>query len=61
MPVNVTPLGSFASGWGDSVVWDDAAQTLHWLDDDGDLDGRLLCIDGIGRVGRPEPRFSLTG
>ena len=27
---------------------------------DGELDGRLLRIDGVGEVGRLEPRFSLT-
>lgn len=26
---------------------------------DGELDGRLLRIDGLGRTGRPEPRFDL--
>ena len=30
------------------------------IDGDGELDGRLLRIDGIGAVGRPEPRFSLS-
>lgn len=29
------------------------------IDGDGDLDGRLLRIDGLGHVGRPEPRVRL--
>ncbi len=28
---------------------------------DGDLDGALLAIDGLGVVGRPEPRFAVRG
>ena len=42
--MDVTRVGSFTLGWGESVVWDDrrgrlyfvdcAARTLHWLDGD---------------------------
>jgi sugar lactone lactonase YvrE len=46
--VQITRVGDFTLGWGESLVWDDrrdrlyfvdcAAQTLHWLDDgDGAL------------------------
>jgi L-arabinonolactonase len=46
--MNVAPVGQFTLGWGESLVWDDrasrlyfvdcAARTLHWLDEDeGDL------------------------
>lgn len=41
--MEITRVGSFTLGWGESVVWDErrrrlyfvdcAAQTLHWLDD----------------------------
>lgn len=43
MELDITPVGSFELGWGESVIWDDvldrlwfvdcAAQTLHWLDE----------------------------
>ncbi len=43
MELEITPVGSFELGWGESLIWDDvrdrlwfvdcAAQTLHWLDE----------------------------
>jgi sugar lactone lactonase YvrE len=44
--MEITRVGSFSLGWGESLVWDEqrqrlyfvdcAAQTLHWLDDGDD-------------------------
>jgi sugar lactone lactonase YvrE len=44
--MDITRIGDFTLGWGESLVWDEqrarlyfvdcAAQTLHWLDDGGD-------------------------
>lgn len=51
--VEITRIGSFILGWGESVVWDDrrqrlyfvdcAASTLHWLDDGATVPERLAC------------------
>lgn len=44
--MDITPVGTFTLGWGESLIWDDerarlwfvdcAVQTLHWLDDEED-------------------------
>lgn len=46
--MEISPVGTFTLGWGEGIVWDDrrnrlwfvdcAASTLHWLDDDDDIE-----------------------
>jgi sugar lactone lactonase YvrE len=54
--IEITRIGEFVLGWGESLVWDErrsrlyfvdcAARTLHWLDGlDGDLDGTLSTLE----------------
>jgi sugar lactone lactonase YvrE len=47
--MEITPVGSFRTGWGESLIWDEtrarlwfvdcATSTLHWLDDGDDTPG----------------------